>query len=386
MNTVQQRSRAAGFEADRVPVEFEQLLDALPAAAYTCDADGLITYYNQAAAEMWGRKPSLRDPADRYCGPVYLRVEGALIGRDECWMAQALREGRTIRGKELEVERPDGSRIIGLAHVTPIFDERGRVSGALNVVVDYSERKRAQEALEEADRRKDLFLSVLGREMRSQLEPIRNALQLLRDPQVGSTRERAGAMLQKQLEEMVSIVDDVMDVSRIAQNAMPLNRGPVELGTVVRNAVGETRRRVEASDHKLSVTIAPDPIQLYADATRLQQAVVELICVAAKHTGRGGRIWINVEAEGRNAIVRVCDTGSGVPADSIGLTLVEGLVRLHGGTFVTRASSTGMGNEYLVTLPLALGTERSTTPGGDGGARIVEVNRRTGGGYPPAPM
>jgi len=371
------RLGAAGFDTDRVPVEFEQLLDALPAAAYTCDADGLITYYNEAAAEMWGRKPDLRRAEDRYSGPVQLRVGGAVIGRDECWMALALKEGRTFRSKELEVERADGTRITGLAHVTPIYDEGGKVRGALNVVVDYSDRKRAEQALQEADRRKDLFLSVLGQEMRSQLEPIRSALQLLRDPQVGSTRERAGAMLQKQLEQMVRIVDDVMDVSRIAQNSMALHRSSVELGTVVRNAVGETRKQVEAADHKLSLTIAPDPIQLYADSTRLQQAIVELICVAAKHTGRGGRIWINVESEGKSATVRICDTGSGIPADSIGLTLVEGLIRLHEGTFVTRAASTGMGNEYLITLPLALGTERVSHPGGsDAHARILEVNRR----------
>lgn len=386
MSIEKQRSRklkgAAGFELERVPVEFQQLLDALPAAAYTCDADGLITYYNAAAAEMWGKRPGLGVPEDRYSGPVHLRVDGERIERDECWMALALKEGRSYRDKELEVERDDGTRITGLAHVTPIFGEDGHVSGALNVVVDYSDRKRAEEALKEADRRKDLFLSVLGQEMRAQLEPIRNAIQLLRDPQIGSTRERAGAMLQKQLEQMVNIIDDVMDVSMMAQHAMVLNRGSVDLATIVRNAVGESRRQVEAADQKLSVTIAPEPIQLYADATRLTQAVVELIGVAAAHTGRGGRIWVFAESEGRNAIVKVCDTGAGVPADSIGLTLVQGLIELHGGTFVTRASNNNsMGNEYIITLPLALGTERISNgnSNGHGQARILEVNSRAPG-------
>src|SRR5947207_976526 len=118
----------------RSEFEFRRLLEKLPAAAYTCDANGFITYYNQRAVQLWGREPGLNSPADRYCGSVrLLSTDGTPIPHDQCWMALALRDGKEYNGQEIVVERPDGSRLTGLAYATPFHDEEGKITGAVNV-------------------------------------------------------------------------------------------------------------------------------------------------------------------------------------------------------------------------------------------------------------
>lgn len=125
---------------------FRTLLDKLPVGAYTCDSEGLITYYNQHAVQLWGREPSLNDPGDRFCGSFKLfSKKGVPINHNECWMALALKHGREFNGCEIIVERPDGQRLTALAHANPIWDEVGVLVGAVNVLVDISERKQLEE-------------------------------------------------------------------------------------------------------------------------------------------------------------------------------------------------------------------------------------------------
>src|SRR6185295_15133837 len=122
--------------------DFRQLLDKLPAGAYTCNPEGLITYYNQHAVELWGRAPQLNDPIDRFCGSFKLFTpDGEPIAHDKCWMALALRGQKEYNGFEIVIERPDGQRRTVLAHANPIRDSRGNVLGGLNVLVDISDRK-----------------------------------------------------------------------------------------------------------------------------------------------------------------------------------------------------------------------------------------------------
>jgi PAS domain S-box-containing protein len=132
---------ATGFEL------LHRLLEKLPVAAYTCDSEGLITFFNEPAAELWGSRPRLNHPADRWCGSFRLFAsDGTPIPHPECWMALAINTGETQTGKEIVIERPDGSRISGLAHATPIRDGRGRVAGAVNILIDIGERQRADAA------------------------------------------------------------------------------------------------------------------------------------------------------------------------------------------------------------------------------------------------
>ena len=131
--------------------EFHRLLEALPAGAYTCDADGLITYFNQHAVALWGRTPALNDACDRFCGSFKLfSKDGTPIAHDQCWMALALRDHQQYNGQEIIVERPDGVRVTTLAHANPFIDGEGGLLGAVNVLVDISARKQAEEALREA--------------------------------------------------------------------------------------------------------------------------------------------------------------------------------------------------------------------------------------------
>ena len=141
-----------GRQTEPVPSEgelqFRRLLEKLPAGAYTCDPEGLITYFNQRAVQLWGRAPRLNDPVDRYCGSFRLfSPDGPPITHDQCWMAQALKMDKEYNKREIVIERPDGRRLTALAHANPIHDESGRLIGAVNVLVDISDRKRAEEQL-----------------------------------------------------------------------------------------------------------------------------------------------------------------------------------------------------------------------------------------------
>lgn len=137
---------------------FRRLLDNLPAGAYLCDPEGLITYFNQRAVELWGREPQLHDPQDRFCGSFRLYLpDGTPIIHEHCWMALAIRNQRAYNGEEIIIERPDGSRITALAHANPVYDDNGALLGAMNVLVDITEQKRAEQVLlqskEELERR-----------------------------------------------------------------------------------------------------------------------------------------------------------------------------------------------------------------------------------------
>src|SRR4029077_11285343 len=127
--------------------EFQRLLDGIPAAAYTCDPSGLITYFNRHAAELWGRSPRLNDRVDRFCGSFKLyAADGSPMAHEECWMALALRRGKEFHAEEIVIERPDGRRRTALAHASPILDERGDIIGAVNVLIDITDRKQAEAA------------------------------------------------------------------------------------------------------------------------------------------------------------------------------------------------------------------------------------------------
>jgi signal transduction histidine kinase len=238
------------------------------------------------------------------------------------------------------------------------------------------ERRRAEEAVREADRRKSEFLAMLAHELRNPLAPIRNAVEILR--RSGGNEQRvkpATEMMHRQVGQMVHLVDDLLDVSRISRGQIELHREPVELESLVHHAVEAVRPLCESMDHKLTVTLPPPPTYLNADPTRLAQVVGNLLNNACKFTERGGRIRLTVEREGKHAVVRVEDTGIGMAAKQllrifemftqvdtslgrsrdglgIGLTLVKTLVEMHGGTVEARSAGVGQGSEFVVRLPV----------------------------------
>jgi CheY-like chemotaxis protein len=232
-------------------------------------------------------------------------------------------------------------------------------------------------ALADLHRRKDEFLAMLSHELRNPLAPITNALELLR-LQRGSgnaTEEHARAVIERQVGQLKHLVDDLLEVSRVTTGRVRLSQERLDLRGIVDRAVETARPLIEQRRHELSVSAPPEPVWLHGDAARLEQVVVNLLTNAAKYTDEGGHIRLAVEPEGDRAVLRVRDTGVGIPPEllprifelftqaersldraegglGIGLSLVQRLVELHGGT-VEATSVQGEGSEFIVRLPMA---------------------------------
>jgi signal transduction histidine kinase/ActR/RegA family two-component response regulator len=243
-------------------------------------------------------------------------------------------------------------------------------------------QQRTQE-LSEANRRKDEFLAMLAHELRNPLAPIRNAAQVMRLlAQDDANLRCAGEVVERQVQHMSRLVDDLLDVARFSSGKITLQKEPTDLAAVVARAVETSRPAIEGRRHELSVTLTPERLRVEADPVRLAQVLDNLLNNAAKYTPEGGRIWLTAGREGREAAVRVRDTGIGIPANmlanvfdlftqvdrtldhsqgglGIGLTLVRRLVELHGGSVQATSGGANQGSEFVIRLPLLLETERA---------------------------
>jgi len=278
---------------------------------------------------------------------------------------------------EIEIIRPDGSVIYVQNDVEPLFDTHGEIYGCVSVIVDLTERRRAEIALREADRRKDEFLATLSHELRNPLAPIRAALEVMRlGRQDAALVEKARATMERQLQQLVRLTDDLLDVSRITQDKVELKRERIDLRTVVQSAVEAMRPLVSDRGHTLRVEMPPEPLYVDGDFTRVAQAFSNLLSNAAKYTDRGGEISISAIREDATAVVRVRDSGIGIPREmltrifdmftqlhaqgdrttsglGVGLSLARRLVDLHGGTIDAHSEGPGRGSEFVIRLPLA---------------------------------
>ena len=358
--------------------EFLRLLDTLPAAAYTCDAGGLITYYNQPALDLWGRTPKLRDPSDRFCGSFRLHsANGQPISHDECWMALALRGNRAYTECEIIVERPDGDRLTVSTSASPIHDSSGKLIGAVNVLFDITERKRAEEALEETDRARNEFLAVLSHELRNPLAAIPFAIELLR-PVVSHSSELKTALevIDRQTQQVAKLVDGLVDLARLSVNKLELNPDRLDLAEALHALEKATHPVVEAAGQTLTVTIPAEPVFVYGDITRLKQVITNILHNAIKYNNPHGQIWLTLTRQDHEAFITVKDTGIGIPAAvldrifelfaqakpglgrsrsglGIGLGVAKRLVDLHHGQINARSEGPGKGSEFEVRLPIA---------------------------------
>lgn len=246
-------------------------------------------------------------------------------------------------------------------------------------------RERADE-LAESDRSKNEFLAMLAHELRNPLAPIRNALQIIRLTGMdGQAVQTASEMMERQVGQMVRLVDDLLDVSRISRGKIELQSGRIELASSIRHAVEAARSQYKDMNHELTVTLPPQPIYLNADPTRLAQVVGNLLNNACKFTDKGGRISLTAERDGELAVIRVRDSGIGIAADQlprifdmfvqvdtslersvsglgIGLALAKSLVEMHGGTVTVHSAGVGEGSEFVVRLPVMVEPLKPPSP------------------------
>ncbi|MFO7286336.1 MAG: PAS domain-containing protein [Gammaproteobacteria bacterium] len=357
-----------------------QILESIAEGFFALDAEWRFIYVNREAQRLFGRAPN------------------ELIGR-KIWT-----EIGGIEGNEFErVVRLAMDDRIASARVTAFCAEHERwyelqsypAENGITVyfrdvsaqVVAEAERQRLAaeseraireraEALRAADRAKDEFLATLAHELRNPLAPLRNALHLLGT--TGAADETSAtliALMDRQLNHLIRLVDDLLEMSRISRGVLMLRKEKVELAEIVRNAVETSKPLIEAARHTLTVTLPGEPLWLDGDPVRLAQIVANLLNNAAKYTEDHGQITVRAERHGDMARISVIDNGIGIdPEDlprvfemfsrgpehrgqigglGIGLALARRLATMHGGTVEARSEGRGSGSEFIVRLPLA---------------------------------
>jgi PAS domain S-box-containing protein len=343
----------------------------LPGLAWIKDADGRYIYANEAATRAFGIGPErLFGRTDDELFPP----ETAALFRDNDRQARASSSGiQTVE----TLKQPDGALHYSVVSKFAIPEGDGRVSLVGGMAIDITELKTAEQALRDADRRKDEFLATLAHELRNPLAPIRNAVHLLRqDGMPQKEFQAAREIIDRQLAQMVRLVDDLLDVSRITRGKLQLRTQPTDLADVIASAVETSRPIIDAAGHQLTVSLSAEPFWLNADQTRLAQVFSNLLNNAAKYTDRGGQIRLSAWPEADHVVVSVRDTGIGIAPEymprlfemfsqvmpalertqgglGIGLSLVRRLIELHGGSITAHSKGLGKGSEFRVRLPLA---------------------------------
>ena len=273
-----------------------------------------------------------------------------------------------------------------LARGVPVKNDRGEITAWVGINLDISRLKQVENELREADRRKDEFLATLAHELRNPLAPIRNGLQIMRlMPDKAEAVEQARLMMERQLQQMVHLIDDLLDLSRISRGKIELRKERAALAAVVQSAIETSRPMIEQSGHQLTVSFPPDSTFVDADVTRLAQVFSNLLNNAAKYTEKGGHIWLSVERQGSEVAVSVKDNGIGIPSHmlsqvfemftqvdrspgksqeglGIGLSITKRLVEMHNGTVEARSDGHGLGSEFIVRLPVLLSTAHEAQP------------------------
>ena len=350
--------------------------------------DGIIQTWNAAAERLFGftaeeaigRHISLVIPAER------LAEEEQIIA--------SLKAGKRIEHYETERVRKNGQLFEVSLTISPIKDDSGNVIGASKIARDITERKRIENDLQKlatdlanADRRKNEFLATLAHELRNPLAPMSNMLEVIKRAGTdGEIIKRAHETLERQLGQMVRLVDDLLDLNRITHDRLELRRSEVELSTVIQQAVEVARPLIDAAGHKLIIDLPQEPIYLDADRARLAQVFGNLLNNSSKYTRPHGTITLSAERTDGEVVVTVKDTGAGIPKDKlasifdmfmqvdgtaersqgglgIGLTLVKRLAEMHGGSIEARSAGEGQGSEFIVRLPVISEPATVSQPG-----------------------
>lgn len=344
----------------------------MPQIAWIADPQGYVLYVNERWRDYTGL--TLQQTQVGELLPTVIHPDD-FDGMMQAWLSKL--ESGTDYEYRLRFRRArDGEYRWFLCRGVPVKDEQGRVAKWFGTSTDIEEEKVAQQQLLEADRRKDVFLATLAHELRNPLAPIRNAAQLLRLKASGDADlQRARDMIERQVDHLARLVDDLLDVSRITHGKLEMQNEPLLLSSIVEYAVEVSRPLIEARRHKLYVDQAPHDIRLRGDSARLAQSLANVLTNAAKYTEPGGFIQVRTRQEEGQAVVSIKDNGIGIPPAllpnifelfaqgdraldrsqgglGIGLSLVRRLVELHGGTIEAQSDGSGRGSEFTMCLPV----------------------------------
>ncbi len=396
---VQQRTaeliEASGFA--------QALLESLQTGIVACNAQGVLTLFNQATREFHGL-PQEPLPADQWAQHYDLYAADGVtpLRTEEIPLFRAL-AGEQVRDVEMVIAPKHGKARTVCASGQSFYDGSGKHLGAVVSMHDITDAKvaaaalreahadlerrvaartaeldAANSALQRADRRKDEFLATLAHELRNPLAPLRNGLQVMRLAGAApDVVERARGMMERQLTQIIRLVDDLLDVNRISRGTFMLRIERANLADIVHHALETCAPPIEEKQHRLTVSMPPVPVYVDADSARLSQAICNLLVNAAKYTPSGGDIQVEMHRAGGDAVIAIKDSGVGIPAEllgevfemftqvdrsletsqgglGIGLSIVRRLVEMHGGSVEARSAGVGKGSEFIVRIPVAV--------------------------------
>jgi PAS domain S-box-containing protein len=380
------KPKAAGYALEQNAPRLRGLLETIPGFIWTADATGEIDYISPRFLAFVGRDEARFKSA---FWPEFVHPED---------MPKVISEWARVNARlvsyriDVRLLRNDGVWRWLDIRAEPDLDATGHLLGWYGYGEDQHDQKEMADALlasegryremaarlTDANRLKDEFLATLAHELRNPLAPIRNALQLIKlAPEDRSVTATAREMMERQLTQMVRLIDDLLDLSRVSRGLVELRRSRFSLAVALKDAVETSRPQVEQAGHLLTMSIPDEALEVEADPTRIVQIFANLLNNAAKFTPRGGRIELSLKrGEDMRAVVTVRDSGIGIPAAmlnrifdmftqvdrshthiggglGIGLALVRRLVEMHGGSVEARSKGVGTGSEFVVRLPLA---------------------------------
>jgi PAS domain S-box-containing protein len=336
---------APGESADTRGEEPRAITDTMPVGAVRCDREGRFTWVNATYAKWAAR------PAKALVGLRIVDVVGSRAMREVQPYVDRILEGEPVSYERL-VELPGlGRRWVKWAY-TPTYDAAGKVDGFIANGIDIH-------AVKEAERRRDEFLATLAHELRNPLAPIRNAVAILgrkgpQDPEVAWSQ----GVIERQIDQLSRLIDDLLDIERISRGKFDLRRNRIPLEVAIDMALEASRPQINAAGHHLSVLLPSERVVVDADAARLAQVFSTLLKNAARHMPTRGSIGLTATVESGAVLVRIEDSGVGIdPAaePGVGVTLVRGILALHGGSLELRRAESAQGTEALVRLPIAPG-------------------------------